>query len=644
VRFTGIAAPVVLNSGKDSSQLGGNEPNAGPAASGGSLAPPISVAPRTQGSAPAYRRPPRGGRAALGGAPAQANQAPAPEQAAQQDDEIPHLRPHPDPEARILSPARYHLIAQYHGQANPHQGVEPLLAALREDGHVWQGMEADCRSFIVRCHHCQLERLNRRGAAALPYRSVLLPSRLFEVWNFDIIGPLQICGLTGSRYIYVGIEETSKFLMLGHSNAISAMDILFFLLDCFKIFGLPLIIKSDLGVQFISAIVRLFCQCTGITQKFGVAHRHESDGVVEIGVRQVWQYLRLAVHDLRKYDAWTPLLCNVQLGCNSLTRDVLGGAAASTLVFNRKVKPMRFLRPDSPLLTEDAYSSIPTFIADNAAAQLDLLHRADVTRTNRFADLRDSAEGERARAEEEQELRKLDWVRVGISVSIPQPEAQSRLRPEKMSLRRRGPYVVLECDPAETTVILRDKTYPARPTFRWPKELLWPYHPDSLPALPEPQQLDDQEAPELPIVCDVECANAIIKCRRLTRPVIPNAPLHVRNQEYLVRWTGRPHYDVTWASYNSIWATFAFQEFIIDSNLTGHVPPAAYTLAHRRHVQQLLSGTAAPDRMVPIAAPTHVERMIQYFPSEMPRKPNKKALRISLSQAERQQEFESDDD
>jgi hypothetical protein len=512
------------------------------------------------------------------------------------------------------------------------------MRVLRDDGHNWRGMEADCRSFVIRCHHCQLERLNRRGASALPYRSVLLPSRLFEVWNFDIVGPLQICGLTGARYMLVGIEETSKFLMLGYSIAISAVELLFFFLECFKIFGLPLIIKSDLGVQFISFIIREFCRMTGIAQKFGVAHRHESDGVVEIGVKQVWQYLRLAVHDLRKYDAWTPLLCNVQLGCNALTRDVLGGASASTLVFNRKVKPLRFLRPEDvppPSEREAAQPSIPTFIADNAAAQLDLLHRASVTRSERFDQQREAAAEERLEAEEQQELQALDWVRLNALVSIPQAEAQNRLRPEKMSLRRRGPYQVTECDPDHTTVRLRDYKFPRRPTFLWPKELLWPYHEDSLPALPLPADPPNADLPELDIVCDVECVNAILESRPLRQPVVPNSVRHVRNQEYKVRWTGRPHFDTTWASYASVWATNAFQEFLIDSQLVGHVPPASYALAHRRHAQQLLTGTSAPNRRVHLADIDQIPRLLRYFPSEMPRKPTKKALETSQRQANR---------
>ncbi len=40
---------------------------------------------------------------------------------------IPHLQPHPAPEARVLSAERYHLISRYHGGVNGHQGVQPLV-------------------------------------------------------------------------------------------------------------------------------------------------------------------------------------------------------------------------------------------------------------------------------------------------------------------------------------------------------------------------------------------------------------------------------------------------------------------------------------------------------------------------------------
>jgi hypothetical protein len=168
--------------------------------------------------------------------------------------------------------------------------------------------------------------------------------------------------------------------------------------------------------------------------------------------------------------------------------------------------------------------------------------------------------------------------------------------------------------------------------------------------LAEPIGLPD-DLPELPIICDVECANAILESRPLRDPVLPDAPRHVRNHEFLVRWTGRPHSDITWASYASVWSTHAFQDFILDSPLVGHVPPAAYSLAHRKHALTLLAGTAKPDRRVSLADMAVIPRMLRYFPQEMPRKPTRRALQGSQRQFDRlresainsEDEFEDDD-
>ena len=75
---------------------------------------------------------------------------------------IPDILPQPRPPPRRLTPQQFHTIKSFHGGCVPHTGVEPLLAALREAGHDWEGIEEDVREFVVRCHYCQLERITRR--------------------------------------------------------------------------------------------------------------------------------------------------------------------------------------------------------------------------------------------------------------------------------------------------------------------------------------------------------------------------------------------------------------------------------------------------------------------------------------------------
>ena len=534
------------------------------------------------------------------------------------DDElpIPHVLPHPQPLPRRLTPHQYHTIKSFHGGVLPHTGVNPLLAALREAGHDWEGIEGDVRQFVARCHYCQMERISRRGPAAFPYESVqLLPRSLMDVWHFDILGPLPPCALTGARYVLLAVEDTSKFVFVGRAMDCSVLEIMLFLLDCFKIFGLPGIIKTDRGGQYLSKAVKQFCALSGVEHVVGVAHYHQSDAVVENGAALVWPYLRIMCAELRRFHAWSPLLCNIMLGANALTRDSLGGASASEIVFNRKVRPLRFLRPEA--LNQDPQDPVfvNKFLADQAAMQLRLLGRADAERHRRFRLNREDAEGAMDGAEH------LDWVRVGQLVAIPQPDTQHFNRPNKWAFLRRGPYEVAEV--RTSTVLLIDHTAAAlnRPhtPFLWPKYQLSPYYKqgDILPAVDNPEPLPEDVAQadavlpaRLPLL-----VSAVLSHRPADIPSIPNAPQHVRNQLYMVRWQGRRHADSSEVPYDAVWQDPAFAEYVEGSTLEGFVHPAQAMERHRAHIQHLLAGNRNPDMAMPMAEPrVQVQVLREYVP------------------------------
>jgi hypothetical protein len=562
--------------------------------------------------------------------------------------QIPFIEPVPNPPVRFLPPQQFHILHKFHGGVSPHMGVQATITSLREAGHEWPTLDEDVRSFIARCHLCQLERLNRRGPLCLPYRSILIPASLFEVWNFDIIGPLQKCDLSGSTFVMVGVEETSHLTTLDHSVEASTPELMLFLVNTFKFFGLPKIIKSDVGPQFISRTISDFCKATGIEHRFGIPHNHRSDGTIEITIQGVWRYLRLAIHDLKRYAAWSPLLANVMLGCNSLPREVLGGASASALIFNRKVQPMRFLRPEAiqapgvegAAVDAGAPVAVNAFIADQAAQQLRLLYFAVETRQQRYGANVAEADKQRMQMEEEHQNMLLDWVRVGQLVSIPQEEHENHLRPTKMSLRRTGPYEVMQCE--NTTVELRDRRAHVQllnpVTFTWPKRELWPYYSRTQPTEPVvgPVPHDNEPDPsELPILSDIDVANAVLLARPLENS--PHQPANnVRNFEYLVRWEGKPHSATSWCSYSQIWHSTAFQDFVRGSEYVEHVAPTEYQLFHRQHVNQLLRGDANPNRRVHINNPRAIaHNLYDYFPQERPRQPNPRALQVSEQQSQR---------
>ena len=531
----------------------------------------------------------------------------------------------------------------------PHTGVQPLLTALKEQGHSWEGIEADVKQFVARCHYCQMERITRRGPSIFPYASVqLLPRSLMDIWHFDILGPLPPCALTGARYVLLAVEDCSKFVFVHRAMDCSVSEIMLFLFDCFKIFGLPGIIKTDKGGQFLSKAVKQFCAMTGVEHVVGVAHYHQTDAVVENGAALIWPYLRIMCAELRRFHVWSPLLCNVMLGANALSRDVLGGASASEIIFNRKIRPLRFLRPEALGENPQQPVTVNKFLADQASFQLRLLGRAEAEKHRRFriqhADAEDALDG----------AEHLDWVRVGQLVAIPQPDTTHFNRPNKWAFLRRGPYEVIEV--RTSTVMLRDHTAAALnhnpEPFLWPKYQLSPYYSqgDILPVsdnIPIPPNELLQGAPEevLPAILP-RIASAIISHSPAPDPTVPNAPNHVRNQIYLTRWDRQPHTDNSTVSYDAVRSSPAFDEYFAGSALEGHVSPAQCMDLHRVQIQQLLAGNRNPDVSVPIEDPQGRARVLRdYFPSSDAQRPHsagmaKAAQQIPLQLAVEAQETE----
>jgi hypothetical protein len=138
----------------------------------------------------------------------------------------------------------------------------------------------------------------------------------------------------------------------------------------------------------------------------------------------------------------------------------------------------------------------------------------------------------------------------------------------------------------------------------------------------------------LHIVSRTDEINAILLSEQLRdRAHAPQT--NVRNYRYLVRWEGRPHSDTSFASYQEVWHTSAFQSFYRDSGLTDHIPPTQHALAHRQHVTQLLRGDAHPAAHVPVANPRRVtHNLFDFFPTERPTYPNRSALQRAERQSQ----------
>ena len=67
-------------------------------------------------------------------------------------------------------------------------------------------MAKDVNRYIAACYQCQMKKLMQKINELHP----ISPSRLFDQWGVDVVGPLLIT-LKGNRYIIVAVEYLFKW-------------------------------------------------------------------------------------------------------------------------------------------------------------------------------------------------------------------------------------------------------------------------------------------------------------------------------------------------------------------------------------------------------------------------------------------------
>jgi transposase InsO family protein len=107
------------------------------------------------------------------------------------------------------------------------------------------------------------------------------PHTPWTVLHTDIGGP--ICG----RYLLVVIDSYSKWMEVKICNDIEAATLVKEFGDIFSTHGVPKILVSDNGPQYISGAFVTFCKYYGIKNSFTNPYHPRSNGLAERAVQSV---------------------------------------------------------------------------------------------------------------------------------------------------------------------------------------------------------------------------------------------------------------------------------------------------------------------------------------------------------------------
>lgn len=217
------------------------------------------------------------------------------------------------PLAGVGEPAveeREELLKQAHCETL-HGNFQLMVDYIRSRNLWWTDIHKDARGIAMNCIQCLGYNPAKRGFLRSKTVDATLPWEHIQV---DLVGPLDMDSLNGSKYIMKVIDVLTKYMELIPIKDKSAASTANALLGVIGRYGVPKIVSSDLGTEFVNEIWRSLKNRWGFQHALSAAYNPRSIGLVE----KAGFSLR-GLHKWRvQYNLdWEMLLPSVQLAFNS---------------------------------------------------------------------------------------------------------------------------------------------------------------------------------------------------------------------------------------------------------------------------------------------------------------------------------------
>lgn len=173
--------------------------------------------------------------------------------------------------------ARKELIRENHASSfSGHLNVEIVYKKLKER-YFWDGMYKDCVRFIKNCIDC----LQRKATCARTQRSPRNKAFPWKELAIDIVGPILV-SINGNRFILTILDRFTGWAEAFALPSVETPIIVKTLMDnVFSRFGLPKLIFSDNGPNFVSNLMKEFCKFLGVKTLTAPVYAPYSNGAVE---------------------------------------------------------------------------------------------------------------------------------------------------------------------------------------------------------------------------------------------------------------------------------------------------------------------------------------------------------------------------
>ena len=170
-----------------------------------------------------------------------------------------------------------------------HPGGTKMYTQMRRSFY-WPHMAADISSYVAACPSCVKKSL--RISRKTTRLQLFPPNAPMEFVAMDILGPLTT-STKGNRFLLVVTDRFTK-LTRAYPLASTVAEVVakvFFDGWVAAGYGIPNILLTDNGTQFVSKFFQTFCKILGVKQVFTSAYRPSTNGQTERFNRTVVEYM-----------------------------------------------------------------------------------------------------------------------------------------------------------------------------------------------------------------------------------------------------------------------------------------------------------------------------------------------------------------
>ncbi|XP_074377289.1 uncharacterized protein LOC141718807 [Apium graveolens] len=175
--------------------------------------------------------------------------------------------------------AKYCLAEVHEGIRRDHMSTKALAHKIIRQGYYWPTIHQDAIEFMKKCKECQLFSNMSRISPVLP--SSVLSSIPFAVLGIDIMGPFSRAK-GDLRYLLVSIDYMTKWVEVKAMRTINQQDCIKFMDNILMRFGIPRVLVSDNGPQFIGLEFESYLQERGVKHKKSSVAYPQGNGQVEV--------------------------------------------------------------------------------------------------------------------------------------------------------------------------------------------------------------------------------------------------------------------------------------------------------------------------------------------------------------------------